>query len=1033
MFPEGVLGTCPLELAQPTIPKPFRCSLRWDFQHLGKELDLLLKTSCLAQISALSWVIRYVRVIFLIYVIAWTSLAAQEAPELAKVTLQLKWFHQFQFAGYYAAKAKGFYREAGLEVELAEGRPAINSVDQVLSGKAEYGVGTSSLLLERNAGKPVVVLAVIYQHSPFVLLARRTSPTQTVQDLVGKRLMLEPGAEELVAYLRKEGVTLDRLTLLKHSFETGDLISGKADVISGYVTDDPDYLDQARFAYYLYSPRSAGIDFYGDNLFTTERELREHPNRVRDFRRASLRGWQYAMAHPEEIADLILANYSPKHNRDHLLFQARQMTALIRPDLVEPGYMLQGRWRHIAETYADLGMLPKDFRFKGFLYEPQAEPDLGWVVRSLAGAILLLILAAAFQVHRANRRLSAAKEFSEGLIEGAHVLVVGLDDSGRILLFNETAERITGYSRKEVVGSRSIAAAIPPDQFPAVWEQFKEFRASGALPQEIESPLLTKAGELRLVSWRNSPAPTPNLLGVTLISFGIDVTERKRAEEGLRASEALYRELFERRGEGFSMVDAQERFLVANPVAETIFGVAPGGLLGRSLMDFLPPDQRDLVRGETLLRSSGADSTYELQIQREDGSIRTVLVTATPRNTQTGDPLEVIGMFRDITEHKQAQEQQQRLHAQLQQTQKMESLGSLAGGVAHDMNNVLGAILGLASANIGTQPPGSPTGKALATIIKAAERGGKMVKGLLGFARQSPAEEQHLDLNLILREEVQLLDRTTLLKVRLEMDLAEDLWPILGDASALTHAFMNLCVNAVDAMPGKGTLSLRTRNVDEDWIEVVVEDNGCGMPQEVLEKALDPFFTTKEQGKGTGLGLSMVFTTVKAHHGQMEIESEPGQGTRVRIRFPACTSVPMETTIESEPRLEPAKGKLCVLLVDDDELIQSSMQAILDVLGHSVVTVCCGEDALTKLEEGMQPDVVILDMNMPGLGGSGTLPRLRVLRPTLPVLLATGRADQSALNLVSAHPRVTLLSKPFSLEELQKHLELLARGREAAS
>ncbi|MFZ1614511.1 MAG: ATP-binding protein, partial [Holophaga sp.] len=305
--------------------------------------------------------------------------------------------------------------------------------------------------------------------------------------------------------------------------------------------------------------------------------------------------------------------------------------------------------------------------------------------------------------------------------------------------------------------------------------------------------------------------------------------------------------------------------------------------------------------------------------------------------------------------------------------------------------------------------------------------GGKMVKSLLSFARQSPAENNKLDMNAILKEQVALLERTTLAKVRLQIDLETDLRPIMGDASALTHAFMNLCVNAVDAMPGNGILTLHTRNVDNDWIEVVVEDNGVGMPKEVLEKAMEPFFTTKETGKGTGLGLSMVFSTVKAHRGQMAIESEPGQGTRVMLRFPACA---LEAPAQAEPAVAEAtmapQGSLKVLLVDDDDLIQGSVQAILEILGHPAVkTALSGEEALTALQAGFEPDLVILDMNMPGLGGIGTLPRLRALCPQVPVLLATGRVDQMALSLAAAHPGITLLAKPFGLRELQKHLENL--------
>jgi signal transduction histidine kinase len=390
----------------------------------------------------------------------------------------------------------------------------------------------------------------------------------------------------------------------------------------------------------------------------------------------------------------------------------------------------------------------------------------------------------------------------------------------------------------------------------------------------------------------------------------------------------------------------------------------------------------------------------------------------------------VTAIIRDITERKQAEAERQKLQAQLQQSQKMEGLGTLAGGVAHDMNNILGAILGLASAHIGTQPTGSPLHRTLDTICKAAERGGKMVKSLLIFARQSPAENHKLDMNGILREQISLLERTTLAKVHLETDLAANLRPILGDASALTNAFMNLCVNAVDAMPANGTLTLHTRNVDNDWIEVVVEDNGTGMPKEVLEKAMDPFFTTKETGKGTGLGLSMVFSTVKAHRGQMAIESEPGQGTRVRLRFPACDQA---ASVQAEPSVAEATvaphGSLKVLLIDDDDLIQSSVLAILEFLGYTAVKIApSGEAALALLEAGFEPDLVILDMNMPGLGGTGTLPRLRALRPEVPVLLATGRVDQTALTLASAHPGVPLLAKPFGLRELQKHLESIGLG-----
>ena len=512
--------------------------------------------------------------------------------------------------------------------------------------------------------------------------------------------------------------------------------------------------------------------------------------------------------------------------------------------------------------------------------------------------------------------------------------------------------------------------------------------------------------------------------------------EHHQAEETLRASERMLQDsqAVAHIGSYITELNATEfatNMWKASPEIYKIFGIDksyPHTLDGWA--GFIHPDSRDELLAyhkQVVDERKRFDLQYKI-IRINDGEERWVQGTGEIEYDEHSNPIRMLGTIQDITERKLVEEQNTQLQAQLHHVQKMENLGSLAGGIAHDMNNVLGAILGLASANIEVQPAGSPARRAFEVIIKAAERGGKMVRSLLTFARKSPAETFQLDMNAVLQEQVHLLESTTFSKIRLVMDLGPDLRPISGDVNALTHALMNLCVNAVDAMPDNGTLTFRTRNVDNDWIEVMVEDTGTGMPKEVLEKAMDPFYTTKEIGKGTGLGLSIVYRTVKAHQGQMEILSEPGQGTRVRIRFPACEiSHPTTAPSEIDQTLSPLLV-MKVLLVDDDELIQSSMQTILEVLGHTVTTARSGEEALAKLEAGFEPDLVILDMNMPGLGGIGTLPRLRALRPKVPVLLSTGRVDQTALELASAHAGVTLLSKPFSMRELQQHLEPLGRG-----
>jgi PAS domain S-box-containing protein len=509
----------------------------------------------------------------------------------------------------------------------------------------------------------------------------------------------------------------------------------------------------------------------------------------------------------------------------------------------------------------------------------------------------------------------------------------------------------------------------------------------------------------------------------TLCDQHRESTKLRLAQDELKRERTLKEAIIESSNDAIIAKSLDGTITSWNQGAERIFGYSAEEMLGKPMLIIIPSDrQEEEARVIAAIRSGIPIQHYETQRSCKDGHLVPVSITVSPIRDQEGRIVGASKIARDITAQKQAEEENARLQSQLMQAQKMESLGVLSGGIAHDMNNVLGAILGLASANLEVQVAGTPTYRSFETILKAATRGGEMVRSLLAFARQSNAEERVLDLNAILREDLLLLEHTTLAKVQLQVDLEPGLHAMRGDPSALTHAFMNLCVNAVDAMPERGSLTLRTRNLGRNWIEVTVEDTGCGMPEAVLKRAMEPFFTTKEIGRGTGLGLAMVHSTVKAHRGQLEIHSTPGQGTQVRMRFPACEAAAEADQAPAEARPETTKRVLRVLLVDDDELIQVSVQSILQTLGHEVDTTSCGEEALARIEAGLRPDLVILDLNMPGLGGRGTLPRLRALLPAVPVLLSTGRADQAALDLVKTHPNVTLLAKPFNIKELQQYL-----------
>ncbi|BFM38600.1 ABC transporter substrate-binding protein [Synechocystis sp. LKSZ1] len=328
---------------------------------------------------------------------------------MTPVTLQLKWKHQFQFAGYYAAKAQGYYQAAGLDVSFVEA-PADGSDPAlpVLKGQADFGIADSNLVLLRSRGYPVVVLGAIYQHSPLIFLLLQRSGIENIHELAGKRVMLQQGADEaLLAYLIQEGIDPARIIHVPHSFDLQPLIKGEVDAISAYSTDEPFYLKQAGLEYLIFNPRAGGIDFYGDSLFTTEQQLRQHPERVKAFREASLKGWAYAMQHSEEMIDLILQEYGDRLDRAHLQFEAEQSRRLILPNTVETGYMNPGRWRAIADVYTHLGMLPKPLDLTGFLYETQAPSPPPWVYVALGLALTLLTIVSwiAWRFYQLQRSL----------------------------------------------------------------------------------------------------------------------------------------------------------------------------------------------------------------------------------------------------------------------------------------------------------------------------------------------------------------------------------------------------------------------------------------------------------------------------------------------------------------------------------------------------------------------------------------------------------------------------------------------------
>jgi PAS domain S-box-containing protein len=590
-------------------------------------------------------------------------------------------------------------------------------------------------------------------------------------------------------------------------------------------------------------------------------------------------------------------------------------------------------------------------------------------------------------------------------------------DSGRFLDVNEAACAFYGYSRAQMLTmSVSQINTLRPD----LCRQERLRAVEGRVNRFLFQHRLA-SGAVRNVEVHAIPLEEKGR--VYLLSSVLDVTRLRQAED----RNAQIMKAVEQCPVSIVLTDTAGAITYVNPMFEQVTGYTAAEALGqnpRILQSGAHPPEfyRDLWATIT----AGGTWSGRIQNHRKDGTPFWEKATIAPVRDQDGLISSFVGVKLDITAAMQADEERRRLNAHMLSTQRLESLGRLAGGVAHDMNNVLAAVMIHASAALEEEPPGSRWHQAFRVIHSATQRGADLIKPLLSLARQSPVEEKNLDLNAILREEVFILERTFPATIRLQADLQPNLPAIKGDRSALVNALMNLCVNAMDAMPEGGRLGLRTRGLEGAWVEVTVSDSGCGMSAEVLERAREPFFTTKEVGKGTGLGLALVENTVKTHRGRLDLASEPGRGTRVSLRFPACREEhrPAPAPLSEDP----AAAALEILHVDDDELIRASVPAILEALGHRVLSVPTGEAALDLLRGGHRIDLVLLDLNMPGLGGEGTLPALRALRPEVPVFLCTGRVTEEALQVSRAHAGVTLLAKPFDIQTLRGLLGPIAKA-----
>ena len=675
---------------------------------------------------------------------------------------------------------------------------------------------------------------------------------------------------------------------------------------------------------------------------------------------------------------------------------------------------------------------------------------------------------------RAEEELSQNKEWLQLLIDRMPVGCIVWDTQFRVSLWNPAAERIFGYPAREAQNKHPYELIVPREVRPQINEVWKRL-LSGDRTAHSMNENITKDGRYIICDWYNTPLKGNDGSVIGVISMTQDVTERIRAEEGLRRSEAKYRSIFNSASvslweEDFSKVKASLELLRAQGVQDIraylrdhpeqvremigsvrvidvndttlkLYGAESRDTLFRSLDRVLTPESAGLMF-EAFIAIAEHRPYFEIETKNRtlDGRVLDVLVSIAFPVEQSAFKNCIVSIL-DITEMKKNEVVRKHLEAQLHQVQKMEAIGMLAGGVAHDFNNILSAIVGYASLAKRRAPEGDPLAQYVEHILTAAERATRLTQGLLTFGRKQVTRPQPIDVNRVINKTTGLLERMIGEDVEIVSVCAAHDITINADAVQVEQVLINLAVNARDAMPdgGKLTITTGTFSMDEDFLIrhgfgkageyalVSVADTGIGMDEATQERIFEPFFTTKDMGKGTGLGLSIVHGIVHQSNGYVTCESRPGMGSTFRVYFPLVPARAEERG-PSEPSA-PGRGTETILVAEDDAALKQLAKTVLEEHGYTVLLASDGEEAVRLAEVHRDAiQLLVLDVIMPKKNGREAFKEIRKLRPDIAALFISGYTADLVTTRGILEENIDFLPKPLAPTEfLSKVRQVLDR------
>ncbi len=652
------------------------------------------------------------------------------------------------------------------------------------------------------------------------------------------------------------------------------------------------------------------------------------------------------------------------------------------------------------------------------------------MLEGLAASASVALENAALLTHmtRAEVAIRESEEKFRTLVESSLVGVYIIQD-GRFVYTNPAMTRMFAYSAAEFLAMQSVLETVVPEDHHVVTENIRRRIDGDTESMKYDFAGLRKDGErmsVEVFGSRTTFHGRPAVIGTAE-----DITERKIAEEKLRRSEEMYRSLFEESIDAIYVTTPAGKILDINTAAVNLFGFdSRDEMLALENVKVLydNPDERE--RSKHIVETDGFMRDLLITLKRKDGTRLTVLDSATVLRDAEGKPVAYRGILRDVTEKRKLEEQ-------LLQSQKLESLGQLTSGIAHDFNNVLGGIIGFTELALGKIEEGHPVNSYLMRIYGLADRAAKITKQLLAFARRQILMPRELNLNELIGDILELLKRLLGEQIQIRFLPASELNVVLADAAQVEQVIMNLAVNAGDAMPYGGRLTIETANTYLDefycrthtnvkpggYVVVTVSDTGAGMDAKTIERIFEPFFTTKEVGKGTGLGLSVVHGIIRQHGGTIGVYSEKGKGTTFSVYFPASKGVAGKSPIQADKAKPISRGIETVLVVEDNEELREFMETLLVESGYTVLTAREGEEGVAVFENHADDiSLVISDIVMPKMSGKGLKDAIDANFPGRKFLFISGYTDSAVHHGFILDEKVDFLQKPFTAFEFAERV-----------